>query len=45
MERNTRYNNGLDVETRSQVMAGFMTRVYQWMATVSYTHLTLPTKA
>ncbi len=32
MERNTRYNNGLDVETRSQVMAGFMTRVYQWMA-------------
>lgn len=32
MERNTRYNNGLDVESRSHVMAGFMTRVYQWMA-------------
>lgn len=31
MERNTRYT-GLDVESRYEVMAGFMTRVYQWMA-------------
>lgn len=31
MERNTRYS-GLDVEqSRSEVMASFMTRVYQWM--------------
>ncbi len=31
MERNTRAN-GLDVQTRSETAAGFMTRVYQWMS-------------
>ena len=31
MERNTR-TSSLDVESRSETAAGFMTRVYQWMS-------------
>lgn len=32
MESNQRKYNSLDVGSRSEVQAGFMTRVYQWMA-------------
>jgi FtsH-binding integral membrane protein len=32
MERNRDYNNVLEVRTKGELAAGFMTRVYQWMA-------------
>lgn len=32
MDRNREYNNVLNVQTKSEVAAGYMTRVYQWMS-------------